>query len=85
MQVAPRASSRGTSLANRDSLHPDQKNSSKVAGLAVDGAGGGRSRAADDDDEAFAFRLRKGAAAATGGSFAASFVLVVKHPNSLTM
>ena len=40
MQVAPRASSRGTSLANLDSLHPDQKNSSKVAGLGVDGGGG---------------------------------------------
>ena len=60
MHIAPRASSRGTSLANRDSLQPDQKNSSNVAGLADEGVGGEMSNAEDDDniiDEVLAFRF----------------------------
>ena len=78
MQVAPRASSRGTSLANRDSLQPDQKNSSKVAGLAVEGDGGGIS-SADEAEDAFAFRFKKDA----GDSLGRSFVFAVKQPSSL--
>ena len=86
MQVAPRASSRGTSLANRDSLHPDQKNSSKVAELGVDGGGGGRSSEDDPEDDVndeemltLALRFEK----EEEDSLGRSFVLVLKQPSSL--
>ena len=81
MQVAPRASSRGTSLANLESLQPDQKKSSKVAGLAVDGIGGGKSNADDEDEQTLlALRVVRDAGVSLGNNL----VLVVKHPSSLT-